>query len=1031
MQTTIEHVFQQQPQTIIVLKGIDYRKHITTRPIDLFTMWQTPAFAVAMQLLNQERLILAMEEYLYLQEMIQHTNRPVIFLNDNRYLHYYPNQLSFSNEQMEALAEFYQTYQEVEVIADFSSYYAGAQIIEQQFYVMYPEVEGEIIDVYAPTQAALTITTNVSDLTVIATEEDYLQYLQKPTQQVFFPKSNLQSQTFMKRFCLLPHPPHHVLQLPEKVTEIDSVAYETILQQYWGYDQFRSLQVYDLDEIENKVVKHVSQVQIIDDLVAQTTACITKANYRDIFVTASTGAGKSVMFQIPAIHLAQKYNLLTLVISPLIGLMQDQVAGLENRHYPHVRTINSDITPLQKQHITEEIANGDCHILYLSPESLLARSDLSQLIGERQIGLVVIDEAHIVTTWGKQFRPSYWYLGDYLDKMKKQQQQKHQHGFVIATFTATAIYGGVENMYEETLESLNMIDPITYLGYVRRQDIAIKIETESQNQTSRTEYQMGKFEQLLTRANQACLAEQKMVIYFPTVVLLNQFHKFCQNQGLKTQLVRYHGQLDATEKQANYEMFRNNERLVMLATKAFGMGIDINDVEIVSHFAPTGNVCDYVQEIGRAARREDLQGEAYFNYKKNDFKHINRLHGMSVIKPYQLTQIMGKIADLSELKRGTTTKANGMLVDAENFEYIFETEYSAQEDLTAKVQTAMLLLEKDFKRKQGYSPFVMRPSSMFAQGYFALTPEQVKKLTAKYGNVLVKEVADCEKVPTYSVNLQQIWQHSAHKRHSFPQFKYFIYTSYTEEAQKELATELQGLVPASMVHLQLQAQAAEKFQKIIHAFKNIIDQSIRQGQFISAKQIEMQLTKALGINKYVAQKIVDNFLTVVENYQKQDKVMHGRLLETRYSEARNEKTYKFENKMRVFWNALNTEVKNIDFNKSDQMLAMSQIEAKKLTQVLGLLEVFQVLTFESKGGKNSQLYIYVNEPQKLKKYAENPYLYENTLLTAIDERHKISVAMLRHLFEGNFTNTQIWDMIEDYFLGVIPEAVLKTMSKNK
>lgn len=81
----------------------------------------------------------------------------------------------------------------------------------------------------------------------------------------------------------------------------------------------------------------------------------------------------------------------------------------------------------------------------------------------------------------------------------------------------------------------------------------------------------------------------------------------------------------------------------MLATKAFGMGIDIDDIQIVVHFAPTGNVCDYVQEIGRAARREDLDGEAYYQYNTSDFKHINRLYGMSSIKRYQLVEVVKKL----------------------------------------------------------------------------------------------------------------------------------------------------------------------------------------------------------------------------------------------------------------------------------------------------------------------------------------------------------------------------------------------------
>lgn len=169
--------------------------------------------------------------------------------------------------------------------------------------------------------------------------------------------------------------------------------------------------------------------------------------------------------------------MVTLVISPLIGLMNDQVQGMEKHRYAKARTINSDIPPMVKKTIAQEVQEGRCDILYLSPESLLSRSDISDLIGDRAIGLLIVDEAHIVTTWGKQFRPDYWFLGDYVNKLRKQQLNgPHQHAFVTATFTATATYGGEEDMYRETLRSLHMSpDPIVYLGCVRRRNIELCI----------------------------------------------------------------------------------------------------------------------------------------------------------------------------------------------------------------------------------------------------------------------------------------------------------------------------------------------------------------------------------------------------------------------------------------------------------------------------------------------------------------------------------------------------------------------------
>jgi len=180
----------------------------------------------------------------------------------------------------------------------------------------------------------------------------------------------------------------------------------------------------------------------------------------------------------------------------------------------------------------------------------------------------------------------------------------------------------------------------------------------------------------------------------------------------------------------------------MLATKAFGMGIDISDIEIVCHFAPTGNVCDYVQEIGRVARDPNLKGEAIYSHMSNDFQHINRLHGLSAIKKNQLIKVIQRVYELYKIKLESeklsdvrlSKKRNEMLVDAENFTYIFEGPLEASEDdLIAKVKTALLLIQKDYTSKMGFSPFAMRPSTLYAQGFFQISDDIIDNLIEKYG----------------------------------------------------------------------------------------------------------------------------------------------------------------------------------------------------------------------------------------------------------------------------------------------------------
>lgn len=165
-------------------------------------------------------------------------------------------------------------------------------------------------------------------------------------------------------------------------------------------------------EDQDKIVEILSNIDKKIELNNQ-----TNESFKDVFVTAPTGAGKSILFQVPAIVAAEKNELLTIVISPLIGLMKDQVNNIKLLTNC-AATINSEFTPIEKEKIIEDIQNKKVSILYISPETLLSNANIETFIGDRQIGLLVVDEAHTVSTWGKNFRPDYWYLGDYLDKLR-------------------------------------------------------------------------------------------------------------------------------------------------------------------------------------------------------------------------------------------------------------------------------------------------------------------------------------------------------------------------------------------------------------------------------------------------------------------------------------------------------------------------------------------------------------------------------------------------------------------------------------
>lgn len=809
-----------------------------------------------------------------------------------------------------------------------------------------------------------------------------------------------------------------------------------IMEKYWGYKEFRKIRTYDVSELEkgNKKVVSISQEKIVNDLIEQVEKCKDGKSFKDIFVTAPTGAGKSLMFQIPAIYIGEHHDLVTLVITPLIGLMNDQVQALESKGYYGARTINSDISPILKQEILEEVANGTCHILYLSPESLLSRSDIETLIGKRRIGMLIVDEAHIVTTWGKQFRPDYWYLGDHVQKLRRTQARNKDNPmpFIIATFTATAIYEGHEDMYHETLNSLHMIDPITYLGYLKRDNIVIDIG-EVEVKRNKTEYEINKFDSLVEVINVALMRNQKVLIYFPTVALINRFGDYCYSKGLGNYVAKYHGQLSAEVKNENFHDFLTGKKLVMIATKAFGMGIDIPNIDIVSHFAPTGNVCDYMQEIGRAARDISIEGKAVYKHMSNDFQHINRLHGLSAIRTYQLVEVIKKILELylahrygdAKAENGNIKKRNEMLIDTDCFSYIFDGPMSDENELVNKVKTAMLLIQKDYENR-GYAPFYMRPIPIFAYGYFSLTPQVQRMINAKYHNAVEVKYAPsnvCE------VNLKRIWENSYEAEMSFPKFKYLLYTKSDElDFNKKYS-----FLTAMSVEIYFEEEHKQKFLSLFNAIKEATHMSSYQGKFYFFEELADLVASKAGISKYKADSILNVVLAAMDVYRRDyASRINGNIYKSHVSQN-GRVSYLFETPSREFFSWLERGYQYVvDNTKEEKMYVVNDCtgkNTKEVTTLLGVFESFGLLRFKSLGGSNSQIYVYVNETKTMTMVRERPYTYKNKLLELINFRHKESVKMLTYLFQNKLSSEEIWEHIENYFLGILPEALIEPEGK--
>ncbi|WP_091394904.1 RecQ family ATP-dependent DNA helicase [Arachidicoccus rhizosphaerae] len=361
---------------------------------------------------------------------------------------------------------------------------------------------------------------------------------------------------------------------------------------------------------------------------------------KSLLAVFPTGGGKSITFQLPALMSGEAVKGLTVVIAPLQSLMKDQVDNLEGKNITEAVMINGLLDPIARSKAIERVENGSAALLYISPESLRSRTMQRLLLG-RKIVRFVIDEAHCFSAWGQDFRIDYTYIGPFIREL--QAQKGLSDPIPVSCFSATAKKNVIEDIKAYFKQHLNL-EMLEFTASAARTNLhysVIPIETETER------YQ--KLRNLIYDGN--C----------PTIVYVSRTKKA---YDLAQRLVEdgvearpYHGKMEVQEKTENQNAFLSGAVNVMVATSAFGMGVDKKDVGMVIHYEISDSLENYVQEAGRAGRDEDILASCYVLYNEEDLSQHLLLLNQTKLTIKEIQQVWKAIKDLTRLRAKVSNSA--------------------------------------------------------------------------------------------------------------------------------------------------------------------------------------------------------------------------------------------------------------------------------------------------------------------------------------------------------------------------------------
>lgn len=467
------------------------------------------------------------------------------------------------------------------------------------------------------------------------------------------------------------------------------------LKEFFGFDEFRTF----------------------DNEPLQERAAQAAVDGKSLLAVFPTSGGKSVTFQLPALVAGQTERGLTVVISPLQSLMKDQVDNLSEKGLADAVTVNGLLSPIERTEALERVSSGLATIIYISPEQLRSRT-IERLLLSRNVVRFVIDEAHCFSAWGQDFRVDYLYIGDFI---REYCNKKGICPIPVSCFTATAKQKVISDIRDYFKEKLGF-DLELFASSAARKNLRYSVIYRNNDAEK---YSM--LRQLIERKD--C----------PTIVYVSRTRRTSELAEKLTKdgfpALPYNGKMESSEKVANQDAFMSGEIGIIVATSAFGMGVDKKDVGLVIHYDISDSLENYVQEAGRAGRDPMLNAECYVLFNNDDLdKHFTLLN--------QTKLSIGDIQRVWSAMKGMTKYRPTVCCSALEIARAAGWDDS-KKDVETRVKTAISALEQAGYIKRGHNvPHV------YATGILAKNTEEARKKIERSGLFTEKETAQSMRIIT-------------------------------------------------------------------------------------------------------------------------------------------------------------------------------------------------------------------------------------------------------------------------------------------